>query len=77
MDEERLPAVSVDVVQEAGSDPPEPTVNQSVILIEEADILYQTDTNFWPALINIIKLCRRPVVLTCNGLSPDCTLRPC
>lgn len=47
----------------------EPAVNQSVILIEEADILYHTDTNFWPALINIIKQCRRPVVLTCNDVS--------
>lgn len=47
--------------------PGEPTVNQSVILIEEVDILYQTDANFWPALINIIKECRRPVILTCNG----------
>lgn len=47
----------------------EPVVNQSVILIEEADVLYQKDTNFWPALINIIKSCRRPVVLTCNGTS--------
>ena len=47
----------------------EPVVNQSVILIEEADVLYQTDTNFWPALVNIIKQCRRPVILTCNGMS--------
>lgn len=53
----------------------QPVVNQSVILIEEADILYQTDTNFWPALINIIKGSRRPVVLTCNG-EPDVSVRP-
>jgi hypothetical protein len=63
--------VVVDIVSveqpDVGSEPTEPSVNQSVILIEEADVLYQTDTNFWPALINIIKLCRRPVVLTCNG----------
>ncbi|KIP10609.1 hypothetical protein PHLGIDRAFT_115366 [Phlebiopsis gigantea 11061_1 CR5-6] len=55
-----------DVVKEAT---PEPTVNQSVILIEEADVLYQTDTYFWPALVNIIKHCRRPVVLTCSDVS--------
>ncbi|THG95800.1 hypothetical protein EW026_g5907 [Hermanssonia centrifuga] len=47
----------------------EPTVNQSVILIEEVDILYSSDTNFWPALISIIHECRRPVVLTCNDIS--------
>ena len=61
----------IDVVGDSPAEPVpesmEPTVNQSVILIEEADILYQTDTSFWPALINIIKHCRRPVVLTCNG----------
>ena len=56
-----------DLVADVGSVPIEPTVNQSVILIEEVDVLYQTDTNFWPALINIIKDCRRPVILTCNG----------
>ena len=59
----------VDIVKDATPEPTagEPTVNQSVILIEEADVLYQTDTNFWPALVNIIKQCRRPVVLTCSG----------
>ncbi|KAI0092651.1 hypothetical protein BDY19DRAFT_903435 [Irpex rosettiformis] len=47
---------------------PQPTtINQSLILVEEVDILYQTDSNFWPALINIIKDCKRPVILTCNG----------
>lgn len=51
----------------AYSDLAEPAVNQSVVLIEEVDVLYQTDTHFWPALINIIKDCRRPVILTCNG----------
>lgn len=53
-------------------------VKQSLVLVEEVDILYQTDTGFWSALVNIIKECRRPVVLTCNGkldLSP-CKLLP-
>ncbi|CCM02487.1 uncharacterized protein FIBRA_04588 [Fibroporia radiculosa] len=49
------------------------SVSQSIILIEEADVLYESDTNFWPALINIIKECRRPVVMTCN----DVSLIPC
>ncbi|GJE84010.1 P-loop containing nucleoside triphosphate hydrolase protein [Phanerochaete sordida] len=71
-----LQAVEDEVVDVAGErsaepalEPTAPTVNQSVILIEEADILYHTDTNFWPALINIIKHCRRPVVLACNDVS--------
>ena len=51
------------------SDPPvEPAIKQSVVLIEEVDILYGSDAGFWPAIINIIKECRRPVVLTCNGM---------
>lgn len=48
---------------------PENTVRQSLILLEEVDILYQTDTNFWPSVINLIKNSRRPVIMTCNGTS--------
>lgn len=40
---------------------------QSLILLEEVDILYKDDVNFWQTVINIIRDCRRPVVLTCNG----------
>lgn len=42
-------------------------VRQSLILVEEADILYQSDGNLWPTLINFIRKSRRPVILTCNG----------
>jgi len=41
---------------------------QSLILLEEVDILYRDDVNFWPTVTNIIRDCRRPVVLTCNGM---------
>lgn len=44
-----------------------PSTQQSLILLEEVDILYNDDTNFWPAVINFIRECRRPVILTCNG----------
>ncbi|TCD66983.1 hypothetical protein EIP91_000663 [Steccherinum ochraceum] len=47
-------------------------IKQSLILIEEVDILYGSDTGFWPAVINIIKDSRRPIVMTCN----DPTLVP-
>ncbi|KAI0633367.1 hypothetical protein C8Q77DRAFT_783996 [Trametes polyzona] len=44
-------------------------VNQSIVLVEEVDVLYKGDSGFWPALLKIIKECRRPVVLTCNDTS--------
>ncbi|TFK55724.1 hypothetical protein OE88DRAFT_1722752 [Heliocybe sulcata] len=42
-------------------------IRQSLVLLEEVDVLYKDDQNFWPAVINFIKDCRRPVVMTCNG----------
>ncbi|KAI0347536.1 hypothetical protein BDW22DRAFT_1342308 [Trametopsis cervina] len=64
----------LDIIGPSEPEPPQPelsqpSVNQSLILVEEVDILYQTDVNFWPALISIIKDCRRPVILTCNDIS--------
>ncbi|KAG6900964.1 hypothetical protein C0993_004401 [Termitomyces sp. T159_Od127] len=46
-----------------------PSVRQSLILLEEVDILFKDDTNFWPAVTNFIKGCRRPVICTCNDIS--------
>ena len=47
----------------------QPQAKQSLILLEEVDILYKDDVNFWQTAVNIIRDCRRPVVLTCNGTS--------
>ncbi|KAK0491033.1 hypothetical protein IW261DRAFT_1435294 [Armillaria novae-zelandiae] len=47
-------------------------VNQSLVLLEEVDILFKEDTNFWLAVTNFIKDCKRPVICTCN----DITLLP-
>jgi hypothetical protein len=44
-----------------------PAIAQSIILLEEVDVLFKEDAGFWPTVVNIIKDCRRPVVLTCNG----------
>jgi hypothetical protein len=34
------------------------TVRQSLILLEEVDILFKEDSNFWPAVTNFIKDCK-------------------
>jgi len=43
------------------------TPRQSLVLLEEVDILFKDDTNFWPTIVNFLKDCKRPVIFTCNG----------
>jgi hypothetical protein len=45
------------------------TVRQSLILLEEVDILFKEDSNFWPTITSFIRDCKRPVICTCNGSS--------
>ncbi|KAJ3778893.1 hypothetical protein FB446DRAFT_783022 [Lentinula raphanica] len=47
----------------------EATTQQSLILIEEVDVLFKEDVNFWGSLISLIRDCKRPVILTCNDIS--------
>jgi ATPase family associated with various cellular activities (AAA) len=61
------PTSTLDVLDESSRNTT--SVRQSMVLLEEVDILYKEDTGFWAAVVKLIKDCRRPVIMTCNDIS--------
>lgn len=53
----------------AGASAHQGTARQSLILIEEVDILFRDDIPFWSGVAQLINTSRRPVVMTCNDPS--------
>ena len=64
---QRTASGAIETEQDCLNGPEEREIRQSLILIDEVDILFAEEYTFWPAVVALIAESRRPVILTCNG----------
>jgi DNA polymerase III delta prime subunit len=67
----RIAAKAIKDVQEVLKKPSKDQ-QQSLILLEEVDIMFKDDKEFWPTILKLISTSKRPFLMTCN----DETLLP-